>query len=123
MSNTSEELPADGAGATARLCMQYLKTAPNITPVIHGLSVSSSVHGKRLLVYIMGDNFSYHGNLGVSVLAFGDNIILPTIFLSSRVVTFYVPQLLPKDTTFLLRIINKKFPVSLFSNSVDFEIT
>jgi uncharacterized protein (TIGR03437 family) len=101
-------------------CRTYIQQLPNITPIISNLSIYSSISGMYTIVYINGDNFSLSGPIGYSTVVFG-NYIIPVTFLSPQNIAFVVPSVLGAGTYPVL-VVNNNYPISLYSNSVNYPL-
>lgn len=69
-------------------CRKYKGFYPSFTPVLSGLSVTSSLAGTYSLVYITGANFLPNGTTFVK---FGNMGYLPVTYYSSYNLSFVVP--------------------------------
>jgi len=70
---------------TTRNCRKYKEAYPSFTPVINGLSVTSSSAGSYSLVYVNGSNFLPNGT---TFIKFGDYGYLPATYYSSFNLSF-----------------------------------
>ena len=68
----------------------YNNSYPKFNPVINSLSVTSSVVGAYVIVYIDGSNFFPPSN-GITYVNFGNYTNLPITFYSSFNISFVVP--------------------------------
>ena len=109
------------------LCRKSVPLIPDVTPIISNLSVDSSTEGLYTVVTIYGNNFSLYGITGISVVDFVSTSKkqifqnLPVSFYSSQQISFSVPlNALPDN--YSITVVNKQYPISLTSNSVNYTI-
>ena len=109
------------------LCRKSVALIPDVTPVISNLSIDSSQQGIYTLVTIYGNNFSLYGITGISVVDFVSTNKkqtfqnLPVSFYSSQQISFSVPLNAFSDV-YSITVVNKQYPISLTSNSVNYTI-
>ena len=73
---------------TSKNCRKYNSFYPSFTPILNGLSVTSSSYGAYSLVYITGSNFLPSGT---TFIKFGSYGYLPVTYYSSSYLSFLVP--------------------------------
>jgi hypothetical protein len=115
---------------TTRNCRGYNGFYPSFTPVLNGLSVTSSSAGNYSLVYVNGSNFLPNGT---TIIKFG-SIYLPVTYYSSFNLSFVVPlnatpgnynvQVVNVYNGNFSPEVNQSYPGNLnFSNSISYIIT
>lgn len=72
---------------SSRSCRQYNGFYPSFTPILNGLSVTSSQSGIYSLVYVSGANFLPNSTF----IQFGNYSNLPVIYYNSFNLSFVVP--------------------------------
>jgi len=109
------------------VCRKSVALIPDVTPIISNLSRESSQQGIYTIVTIYGNNFSLYGITGISVVDFVSTNKkqtfpnLPVFFYSSQEISFSVPlNALPDN--YSITVVNKQYPISLTSNSVNYTI-
>ena len=106
---------------------------PSFTPIINGISVTTSNSGAYSLVYITGTNFVSPTN-GTTYVNFGSFTNLPIIFYSSFNISFVVPlnALAGSYNVVVVNVYNGNFSTAVntsypgnpnFSNSFTYTIT
>lgn len=116
---------------TTRNCRGYNGIYPSFTPVLNGLSVTSSSAGGYSLVYVNGSNFLPNGTTFVK---FGNFGYLPVTYYSSFQLSFVVPlnavagnynvQVVNLYNGNFSPEVNQSYPGNLnFSNSITYTIT
>jgi hypothetical protein len=106
---------------------------PSFTPIINGISVTTSNSGAYSLVYITGSNFVSPTN-GTTYVNFGSFTNLPIIFYSSFNISFVVPlnALAGSYNVVVVNVYNGNFSTAVntsypgnpnFSNSFTYTIT
>jgi hypothetical protein len=116
---------------TTRNCRGYNEFYPSFTPVLNGLSVTSSSAGNYSLVYVNGSNFLPNGTTFVK---FGNFGYLPVTYYSSFNLSFVVP-LNAVSGNYNIQVvnlyngnfspqINQSYPGNLnYSNSITYTIS
>ena len=116
---------------TTRNCRLYNGFFPSFTPVLNGLSVTSSVAGNYSLVYVNGSNFLPNGT---TFIKFGNLGYLQVTYYSSFNLSFVVPlnavvgnynvQIVNLYNGNFSPEVNQSYPGNLnFSNSINYTIT
>jgi hypothetical protein len=109
------------------LCRKSVPLIPDVTPFISNLSRDSSTQGIYTIVTIYGNNFSLYGITGISVVDFVSTSKkqsfqnLPVSFYSSQQISFSIPLNAFPDN-YSITVVNKQYPISLTSNSVNYTI-
>ena len=109
------------------VCRKSVPLIPDVTPVISNLSIDSSQPGIYTVVKIYGNNFSLYGVTGISVVDFVSTNKkqtfpnLPVSFYSSQEISFSIPLNAFPDN-YSITVVNKQYPLSLTSNSVNYTI-
>jgi hypothetical protein len=84
------------------LCPRLKNGYPSFTPIINGLSITTSVFAAYSLVYVTGGNFLPNGTTFIQFGTFG---YIPAIFYSSSSISFVVPLYLePKK--YNIKVVN-----------------
>ena len=109
------------------VCRKSVALIPDVTPIISNLSRDSSSEGIYTIVTIYGNNFSLYGITGISVVDFISTSKkqsfqnLPVSFYSSQQISFSIPLNAFPDN-YSITVVNKQYPLSLTSNSVNYTI-
>jgi hypothetical protein len=92
---------------------------PDTSPIILGLSIYSSVQGAYTVVYVTGYNFQIGGTTTVS---FGTYQNISVTFYSSMNISFVIPTKAIAGT-YIVQVFNNVYPTSLYSNTVNYNVT
>ena len=117
-------------GTNCRLSKSFY---PSFSPTISTLSVTSSVHGKYSLVYILGSNF-LPPCYGTTYVNFGSFKNLPITFYSPFNISFVVPLNAPPGiyNVIVVNVYNSNFSPAVnqsypgnpnYSNTITYTIT
>ena len=102
---------------------KYRYSYPNTSPVIYGLSLTSSDIGEYTVCYINGLNFSKENTTGNSTVTFGDIANIPVIFYSSLNLSFVVPSNNLPPGPYPVQVVNNNyFPSTTYSNKVQYTL-
>ncbi len=116
---------------STRNCRKYKEVYPSFTPVINGLSVTSSSAGVYSFVHINGSNFLPNGT---TFIKFGNYGYLPVTYYSSFNLSFVVPLNASPNNYNVQAVnlyngnfspqVNQSYPGNLnFSNSITYTIS
>ena len=103
-------------------CRKFEYKYPNTTPLIFSLSPAKSILGDYTICYITGKNFSKENTTGNSTVTFGNITNIPVIFYSSLNISFVVPNNLAIGFYDVQVINNNYFPITQYSNKVEYEL-
>ena len=103
-------------------CRKFEYSYPNIAPIIFNLSPAESIVSNYTVCYIVGKNFSKENTTGNSTVTFGNIINIPVTFYSSLNISFVVPNTLIPGTYNVQVVNNNYFPVTQYSNSVQYTL-
>jgi len=104
-------------------CRKFEYKYPNTAPLIFSLSPEESILGDYKICYITGKNFSKENTTGNSTVTFGNITNIPVIFYSSLSISFVVPINLAIGPYYVQVINNNYFPITQYSNKVEYELT
>lgn len=117
---------------STRSCRKFKASAPSFTPILSGLSTTTSPSGGYSLVYISGSNFLPNGT---TLVKFGNYGYISAIYYSSFNISFIVP-LNAIAGNYSIQVaniyngnfspeVNQSYPgnINLSSNSITYTIT
>jgi hypothetical protein len=115
----------------SKSCKGNQSAYPSFTPVVNGLSVTSSSAGSYSLVYVNGSNFLPNGT---TFIKFGSYGYLPVTYYSSFNISFVIPLNLVAGDYNVQAVnlyngnfspeVNQSYPGNLnFSNSITYTIS